>query len=84
MNFNFEDESNNPNLALENILSIISKTYNTVFPLQKPSNKKSKKLKKPWMTFSILNMIKTKHKLYKKYLDHRTPENLSAFQAKRN
>ena len=36
------------------------------------------------MNHIILDMIKVKHKLYKKYLDNRTPENLSIYKLKRN
>lgn len=84
MNFNFENRSNDPNTVLERMTSVIQETYNAVFPLQKPSNRKTKKLRKPWMNFYILDMIKNKHKLYKKYLNHKTPENLNDFKTKRN
>ena len=36
------------------------------------------------MNFTILDMIKTKHKLYKRYLNNKTPENLNAYKEKRN
>ena len=43
-----------------------------------------KKTRKPWMNHLILEMIKVKHRLYKKYLENRTPENLSVYKSKRN
>ena len=52
-------------------------------PLVKISRRKFKKRRKPWMNHEILN-IKIKHKLYKKYLDNKTRENLSAYKLKRN
>ena len=39
-----------------------------------------KKQRKPWMNFHILGMIKTKHKLLKKYLNNKTSENLITFR----
>ena len=36
------------------------------------------------MSFQILNIIKTKHKLFKKYLNNKSPENLNAYKTKRN
>ena len=43
-----------------------------------------KKQKKPWMNYIILDMIKTKHQLFKKYLKNKTQGNLDAYKAKRN
>ena len=36
------------------------------------------------MNYQILDMIKTKHRLFKKYLKTKTRENLNAYKAKRN
>ena len=36
------------------------------------------------MNFHILDMIKSKHKLFKRYLNYETPENLSAYKTKSN
>ena len=83
INYTF-DKENNPNQALEKVTRVIQNTYNQVFPLQKVSKRKLKKRRKPWMNFQILDMIKTKHKLFKKYLENRTPANLEIFKAKRN
>ena len=84
INFSFNRNENNPNQTLEKLIALIQDTYNEVFPLQKVSKHKTKKRRKPWMNYQILDMIKTKHKLFKKYLSNKTPENLSAFKTKRN
>ena len=36
------------------------------------------------MSYRILDMIKTKHNLFKKYLNNRTKENYDIYKAKRN
>ena len=85
MNF-YENDKNtfNPDYALEKVISIIQSTYEEVFPLSKMSKRKMKKKRKPWLNYQILEMIKSKHKLYKKYLNNKTPENLSNYKNKRN
>ena len=75
---------NNPNKVLEKLTKVIQNSYNEVFPLKKISKRKVKKQRKPWMNYQILDMIKTKHKLFKKYLNNKTLENLEIFKAKRN
>ena len=84
-NINFKFNSgNNPNHALEKLIKVIQDSYNETFPLRKLSKRKMKRQKKPWMNYQILDMIKTKHKLFKKYLKNKTSENLDAYKAKRN
>ena len=82
--FSFDSNANDPNLVLEKLTEVIKNSYNEVFPLRKVSKRKMKKQKKPWMNYRILDMIKTKHQLFKKYLNNKTPENLNAYKAKRN
>ena len=85
---NFDSNSINvndrPDEALERLISTIQQTYDEIYPLVKISKRKMKKTRKPWMNHVIFDMIKVKHKLYKKYLDNRTPENLSIYKLKRN
>ena len=40
--------------------------------------------RKPWVTASILNQIKEKHKLYKMYLNKKTSQNHEAYKKQRN
>ena len=84
LNFSFHSNRNNPNRVLNSLITVIQDSYNKVFPLKKVSKRKTKKQRKPWMNFYILDMIKTKHKLFKKYLNNKTPENLMAYKNKRN
>ena len=84
LNFSFHSNRNNPNRVLNSLITVIQDSYNKVFPLKKVSKRKTKKQRKPWMNFYILDMIKTKHKLFKKYLNNKTPENLTAYKNKRN
>ena len=86
-NVNFYENNQNilnPDYALDKLVSIIQCTYEKVFPLRKLSKRKMKKKRKPWLNYQILEMIKSKHKLYKKYLNNKTPENLSIYRNKRN
>ena len=73
-----------PDKALEKLISIIQESYNETYPLVKVSKRKMKKTRKPWINHPILEMIKVKHELYKRYLVNRTPENLSVYKSKRN
>ena len=85
----FNSSANNGSLHdadedLKKLISTIQYTYDKVYPLVKISRRNFKKRRKPWMNHEVLSLIKTKHKLYKKYSDNKTPENLSAFKMKRN
>ena len=73
-----------PNAALTKLISNLQTTYNNVFPLVKLSKRSRKKFKKPWITSSILSMIKTKHRLFKKYLKNKTPLNFEQYKAQRD
>ena len=84
INFSFHKNENDPSEALDKLIKVIQNTYNEVFPLQKLSKRKMKNKRKPWMNYQILDMIKSKHKLFKKYLENKTPQNMNAFKAKRN
>ena len=84
INFSFNTNRNSPNQALNSLITVIQDSYDEVFPLQKLSKHKTKKQRKPWMNFHILDMIKNKHKLFKKYLNNKTPENMMAYKNKRN
>ena len=53
------------NVSLERLIKTIQLTYNDTFPLSKVSRRAKKKFRKPWVTTSILNKIRHKHKLYK-------------------
>ena len=70
-----ETENFDPEVCLTNLIEIIDKTVNNVFPLTKRSKKYMKKFRKPWMTQSILSSVRTKHQLYHKYLRDKSEVN---------
>lgn len=56
----------NPNESYEYFIRVFTNLYNQCFPCVKKINKK--KIKKPWITFGLLNSINRKHNLYSKYV----------------
>ena len=62
------DDNFDPNIAMGSLVETINSTYNSTFPMRKISKCYRKKQRKPWITALILNLIKTKHKLYKNIL----------------
>ena len=79
-NWNFTS-MDDPNEAFDNFQSKFLKLYENSFPLQKA---KSRKKLKSWMTDGVINSIKHKNKLYKKYLNNPTPNNFCAYKLFRN
>ena len=73
-----------PTSALEGVLKNIQEAYNETFPLKKLSRRARKKYRKPWVTASILDLIKVKHKLYKVYMVTKTVESHEAYKKQRN
>ena len=57
--------------------------YNNRFPLKK-ATRKQMRFKKPWLTKALLKSIKTKNKLYKKYLQVPTVDNSSLYKRYKN
>ena len=57
--------------------------YNNCFPLKK-ATRKQRRFKKPWLTRALLKSIKTKNKLYKKYLQVPTVDNSSLYKRYKN
>ena len=74
----------NPNTAMTSLIHAISTTYKGVFPLQKVTKRYLRKFRKPWITASILKLIKTKHKLYKVYLNKRNVDSFEKYKSQRN
>ena len=60
-----------------------TKIYNNCFPLKKAS-RKQRRFKKPWLTKALLKSIKTKNKLYKKYLQVPTVDNSLLYKRYKN
>jgi hypothetical protein len=61
--------------SCNNFFNIFSSTYEENFPLTKKVKTKIDKRKSPWMTKSIAKSVRTKNKLYKKFLCHPTTYN---------
>ena len=62
------DDNVDPDLYLQKVVEAVTKSIDSVFPMVKRSKKHIKRFRKPWMTQGILNSIRTKHRLYHKYL----------------
>ena len=60
-----------------------TKIYNDCFPLKK-ATRKQRRFKKPWLTKALLKSIKTKYKLYKKYLQVPKVDNSSLYKRYKN
>ena len=73
-----------PNDAMEKLLKTIQNTYDSTFPLTKRSKRARKHFRKPWISSSILNLIKIKHRMYKKYKDTKNNLDLEAYKRQRN
>ena len=73
-----------PNTAMNDLIQAIDSSYKTIFPLQKVTKRYLRKFRKPWITASILKLIRIKHKLYKVYLDKRDAESFEMYKSQRN
>ena len=62
----------------------ISNLFDEFVPLKKLSKKEIKQLKKPWITNSILALIKTKNMLNTKFVQSGSSETLSEYRILRN
>lgn len=73
---------NNPDKAYSLFLIIISQIFDETFPVIAKNS--SSKFKKPWMSPALLKSVKTKSKLYKKYLKDPTYENKKSYNTYNN
>jgi len=60
-------QKNDTNHSLNKFMTKINSLVDHYMPLKKVSNKEYKRRLKPWITNSILNKIKYKNKIFKKY-----------------
>ena len=67
IDWSFLINNNNPNDSYNSFLEVYSDTYNACFPL-KIIKKKHHRFQKPWLSKGLLKSIRTKNKLYKRYL----------------
>ena len=74
---------NNVNTAYDLFLSKLLVLYDRNLPLCSSNNKKSC-IRKPWITPGLLRYIKKKNKLYKKFLNDRSPSNQAKYKTYRN
>jgi len=73
-----------PNNILCLINDKIFDMYNTCFPLTTRKVRIYKTKLRPWMTSALLKSCKTKNKLYKIYLRHKTEESLFNYKKYKN
>ena len=72
-----------PNSAYNDFLTKFLNLYNNYFPIRRASGIILNKLK-PWMSNRMLNSIKYKNKLYKKFIVKRTNLNRNSYKHYRN
>lgn len=73
----------NADLAYESFLLIFTSCYHKCFPLRH-GTKRPAKIRKPWVTKELLDKIKTKTRLYLKFIASRDPDDFSFFKSFRN
>ncbi|KAJ8044616.1 RNA-directed DNA polymerase from mobile element jockey [Holothuria leucospilota] len=84
MNWNHVLEENDANVAFNKFHDTFKKTHDVCFPFVKIRNKRSKKNSAPWITPGILKSIRSKEKLYRRYLKAPTPDNRLNYRKYRN
>ena len=84
VNWNFVLDDNDPNNSYSNFLQKTTNLLDIHCPIKtiKISNRKTPR--KPWITFGLLKSIKTKDKLYRKYITKPTTENKIIYTKYRN
>ena len=60
-------DDNNPDHAYNLVIDAVTRTIDEIIPL-KTVRIKSKQVNKPWVTLELRELIKERHRLYKKYL----------------
>ena len=55
--------------SMNNLLTLTDKVIDTYYPLHKLTKKEFKQTQKPWITTGILNSIKRKDELFRKYMN---------------
>ena len=84
MSWNHVLEENDANIAFDKFHDTFKKTYDDCFPFVKIRNNRRKKNNAPWITPGILNSIRSKEKLYRRYLKAPTPDNRLNYRKYRN
>ena len=72
-------EDDDPDLHLHDLIKAVNKAADSAFPWKHRSNKYKKRFRKPWMTQGILNSIRKRHRLYKKFLYKRDDESWNIY-----
>ena len=60
--------ANDPSKSMDNLLQKTDKLLDVYYPLEKLTKKEFKQTIKPWITAGILNSIKRKNELFRKYM----------------
>ena len=77
------DSFNDPNNSYDRFIQVFSDTYDRCCPL-KTVKKKRYLSHKPWLSKGILKSIRSKNKLYKKYLKNPSTDNETAYKTYKN
>ena len=82
-NINFDDDIH-PNIKMMNLVEVLQKTIDVVYPLITLSRKKSKELRKPWITPLIVKSTKKCKLLFKTFLEKKDPTSHNEYKRYRN
>ena len=74
---------NDPSHAYDSFLNEYTAVYNSCFPLKKQTVKRGT-LNKPWLSKALLESIRKKNKLYKRYLRNPSPQNEEKYKKYKN
>ena len=83
INCSFLDGYHDPKNAYKSFIKKYSKTYNVCFPVKKLTRKQSRS-NKPWLSNALINCIKKKNRVYRKYLRNPTMDRQSIYKCYKN
>ena len=72
-------DNNDPDIAFESVNDKILELYNYYLPMKTIKVKIFGDKEKPWLSHCILKSVKTKNKLYRKFLEKKSPETKSEY-----
>ena len=84
VNWDYINNEDNPETSYSNFINKTTELLNTHCPLKSTKISNRKSVRKPWITTSILKSIRTKDKLYKKFISKPTTDNKLKYTKYRN
>lgn len=73
-----------PDAAYDTFLAFLRESFNAAFPLQRLSHRTIKSCRKPWITASLYERIKSKNKLFHDFVRSREPTAFLKYKKYRN